>query len=66
MIDLLIILSISLIIVFLFVIAWYHDKALIVLKIPETESELRCKSIKDRYEWLNKKWLKENKGEEND
>ena len=60
MIDLLIILSITLIIVFLFVIAWYHDKALIVPKIPETESELRCRSIKDRYEWL-----KENKGEEN-
>ena len=42
-----------------------RDRALIVPKILETESELRCRSIKDRYEWLNKKWLKENKGEEN-
>ena len=52
MTHLLIILLITLIIVFLFVIAWYHDKALIVPKIPETESEKRCKRIKEKYEWL--------------
>ena len=66
MAELMIILSITLLIILLFSIAWFHDKALIVPKILETESELRCRSIKDRYEWLNKKWLKENKGEEND
>ena len=50
--ELMVILTITFLVVYILIIAWYHDNALKVPNIPETESEKRCKRIKEKYEWL--------------
>ena len=47
-----VVLTITFLVIYILIIAWYHDNALKVPNIPETESEKRCKRIKEKYEWL--------------
>jgi hypothetical protein len=52
MLELLITLTLISLTILLFIVCWFHDKSLIKPRIPETESEERCKRIKEKYEWL--------------